>query len=292
MTDTPPILSGLSELADDYDAFILDLWGVLHDGVRAYPEAVECMRRLKAGGKTLLVLSNAPRQTVHVARTMERLGLDGDLYHHLMSSGEDTWRHLRDRPNDWYRELGRRMYHLGPERDANMQEGLDVTRVEDIQFAEFLLNTGPVSAKIDLDALEPLLRQAADRELPMVCANPDLVVMRGGERELCAGAVARRYEELDGEVRYHGKPHRGIYDTCFDILGDPDPARVLAVGDTLRTDIAGANAVGIDSVLITGGIHGEELKVHMGETPQPGDLADLYAREAQQPTAAMAAFRW
>jgi ribonucleotide monophosphatase NagD (HAD superfamily) len=126
----------------------------------------------------------------------------------------------------------------------------------------------------------------------MVCANPDLVVMRGGERELCAGAVARRYEELDGEVRYHGKPYRPIYDTCFALLGDPDPARVLAVGDSLRTDIAGANAVGIDSVLITGGIHGDELNVRMGEMPDAAALDALYKRAGERPTAAMPAFRW
>lgn len=292
MADSPPLADGISAFAPAYDAFILDLWGVLHDGVRAYPEAVDCMQRLRRAGKTLLVLSNAPRQTAEVARTMNELGLPPGLYHHLVSSGEDAWRHLRDRPAPWYRGLGRRMYHLGPARDRGMRAGLGVTAVDDVESADFILNTGPGEGQATLAAAEPLLRRAAGRGLPMVCANPDLVVMRGGAMELCAGSLARRYEELGGEVRYHGKPYRAIYDACFRRLGDPDPARVLAVGDSLRTDIAGARAAGIASVLVTGGIHGGELNVGMGEVPDARELAALCAREGQCPTAAMAAFRW
>lgn len=292
MTEASPFADGIAALADDYDVFILDLWGVLHDGVQAYPEAVACLRHLRRASKTLLILSNAPRQVGDVARTMTRLGLTPDLYDHLMSSGEDAWRHLRDRPAPWYRELGRRMYHLGPSRDDGMKAGLDVTLVDDIEHAEFILNTGPADADATIESTEPLLRRAAERELPMVCANPDLVVMRGDAVELCAGSLARRYEEMNGEVRYHGKPHPPIYDTCFRLLGDPDPARVLAVGDSLRTDIAGATAAGIASVLVTGGIHGGELNVRMGEVPAARDLTALYAREGQRPSVAMTAFRW
>jgi HAD superfamily hydrolase (TIGR01459 family) len=292
MTQLPATHRGLSDLADGYDAFILDLWGVLHDGVRAYPDAVEALHALKALGKRLLLLSNAPRQTKDLARQMERLGLTPDTYHHIMSSGQDAYTHLRQRPCAWYRDLGRRMLHIGPERDRNMAEGLGVSVVSDVQFAEFVLNTGPAEATTRIDGLEPVLRQAADRELPMVCANPDIRVMRGEAVELCAGALARRYEELGGEVRYHGKPYKGIYDSCFKLLDDPDPDRVLAVGDTLHTDVAGARQVGVDSAFVPGGIHGEELGVRMGNLPGRNALAALFEREAETPTHVLPAFRW
>lgn len=292
MTDRPTPIDGLEAVADRYDAFILDLWGVLHDGVRAYPDAVASLRALKRAGKRLLVLSNAPRQTPDIQAQMREKGLYDELYDHIMSSGEDAYRHLRDRPDAWYRELGRRMLHLGPERDQGMREGLEVTLVADPQFAEFVLNTGPADGVSSLAGFEPLLRQCADRELPMICANPDLIVMRGDEMELCAGALAQRYEELGGKVRYHGKPHAAIYDSCFELLGRPDPARTLAVGDTLRTDVAGANAVGIDSALVTGGIHAGDLGVKMGERADAATLHALIDREGPRPTYAMPAFRW
>ncbi|WP_027289681.1 TIGR01459 family HAD-type hydrolase [Rhodovibrio salinarum] len=292
MTDQPAIRRGLEELADGYDAFILDLWGVLHDGLRAYPEAVEALYALKARGKQLLLLSNAPRRTEDLARQMANLGLPEDSYHHLMSSGQDAYVHLRDRPCTWYRELGRRMLHIGPPHDANMREGLDVSVVSDVQFAEFVLNTGPALHATEIGALEPVLRQAADRELPMICANPDIRVMRGDSVELCAGALAKRYQELGGEVRYHGKPYQGIYDSCFQLLGDPDPKRTLAVGDTLHTDIEGANRVGIDSAFVPGGINAGDLGIRMGELPETDRLTALFAREGQSPTHVLPAFRW
>ena len=292
MTDQPAIRRGLEELADGYDAFILDLWGVLHNGLKAYPDAVAAMQALKARGKRLLLLSNAPRRTEDLARQMANLGLSPDSYHHLMSSGQDAWTHLRDRPCDWYRGLGRRMLHIGPPHDANMRDGLDISLVHDVQFAEFVLNTGPALQSTEIGPLEPVLRQAADRELPMICANPDIRVMRGDAVELCAGALAKRYEELDGEVRYHGKPYQGIYDSCFKLLDDPDPARTLAVGDTLHTDISGARQAGLDSAFVPGGINAGDLGIRMGELPETDKLAQLFAREGERPTHVIPAFRW
>ncbi len=283
---------GLSALADAYDAFILDLWGVLHDGVRAYPDAVACLRALQARGKPLVVLSNAPRPAAQVAAKMRDLGIPDDAYDHLMSSGEDTWRHLAHRSTDWYRRLGRRMYHLGPERDREMRESVDAERVAAIEDADFILNTGPPNDERTTTPLVPLLQRAVSRGLPMICANPDKVVMRGEVRELCAGAVAQHYAELGGEVVYHGKPHPPIYRTCFDLLDNPDPARVAAIGDSLHTDMAGANAMGMAGILVTGGIHAQALGVRMGERPSGHALTELCAGEGVWPTAALPALRW
>ena len=139
---------------------------------------------------------------------------------------------------------------------------------------------------------EAQLRAAAGLGLPMICANPDLEVIAGGVRQICAGALARRYEELGGRVRYHGKPHAEIYGACLAALAGVEPARILAVGDSLRTDIAGAQAIGLDSLLVIGGIHAEELCVAEGEAPTPENLAALCSRSGHRPTASVPLFRW
>lgn len=292
MTAAPPIHDGLADLVQSYDALIVDLWGVLHNGVEAYPDAVEALRALKQRNKTVLVLSNAPRPVRQIAARMAELGIPADLYDHLMSSGEDARHCLRDRPTAWYRALGRRLYHMGPARDGGVLAGLDVEVVRDPERADFILNTGPGDDESDLSVLDPLLEIGIGRGLPMICANPDLVVMRGNAPELCAGAVAARYADMGGVVHYHGKPHPAIYESCFARLGEPDRDRVLAVGDSLRTDVAGAARAGIDSAMVTGGIHAEALGVRMGESPDPRLLTDLCGREGIRPTYALPAFRW
>lgn len=290
--DTPPVHDGVGAFAERYEAFILDLWGVLHDGVRAYPGAVDALKHLKAAGKRLLVLSNAPRQTWSIAGRMTELGLTDDLYDVLLSSGEDVWRHLRDRPCPWYRGLGRRLLHLGPERDRVMLQEIDFDEVADVEAADVILDTGPPVDGQDVAELRPLLQRAAARGLPMICANPDLTVMRGDRSQACAGAVAALFEELGGHVRYHGKPYPAIYASCFELLGRPARARTVAIGDSLRTDIAGARGAGLDAVLVTSGIHADELGAAGGAPADPQRLAALCAAEGHVPSAVIPAFRW
>lgn len=292
MSDLPLCVQGMADLAERYDALILDLWGVLHDGVQAFPEAVAALEHLKARGTRLVILSNAPRPAAQVAAKMTDLGIPPALYDGLMSSGEAAQRHLRTRPDAWHQGLGRRLYHLGPPHDAVMCEGIDAEPVRDLADADFVLNTGPAVGATTLDGVEAALQAAAARDLPMICANPDLEVLRGAARELCAGAVAQRYEALGGTVVYHGKPYPAIYESCFALMDGVDRARVAAVGDSLRTDIAGARAVGIDGLFVTAGIHGAELGVTRGALPTPEALAPLFAREGQTPTAVLPAFQW
>ena len=286
-----PLVHGLSALADRYDAFLLDLWGVLHDGISAYPGAVECLQRLRAAGKGIAILSNAPRRASEVARRSAELGILSALYDIIHSSGEETWLHLKERPDAFHRGLGRACYHLGPERDRGVLDGLDLAETTDIGKASFLLNTGAHLAQSEVADYEPVLEPAARRGLPMVCANPDLEVIRGGVREICAGMLALRYEELGGTVRYHGKPHESVYRRVLSQLGS-SPDRVLAVGDSLRTDIAGARAAGLPSLLVTGGIHAEELGLAAGDHPDPALLAEICARSGERPDHAVPAFVW
>ncbi len=284
-------LQGLGEIAGDYDGFILDLWGVLHDGTAPFPGVIDALGRLKAAGKRLAVLSNAPRRAALVEARMNEIGLKRGLYDHVHSSGEETWQHLLRRDEPFYAALGQRCDHMGPTRDDNMLEGIGLERVAEITAAEFILNTGPSDWDETVAQHEPLLQAARARDLPMVCANPALVVVHQGRRAICAGAVAQRYEALGGRVRWHGKPFRPVYETCFAALGISDRRRIIAVGDSLRTDIAGANAAGIDSVLVTGGIHAEEFGLGGGQ-PDLDRLIEAVAASGHKPDAVIAHFRW
>lgn len=298
MTEAPsanspvPIHDGMAALADSYDAFILDLWGVLHNGIAAYPHAIDCLKALKARGKKLLVLSNAPRRAAGILERNIELGLVPELYDALHSSGEETWLHLKERPDAWYRDLGRRGFHLGPARDLGIREGLEIDFVDDLAEADFILNTGADRAEDRVEDFEDLLRAARARNLPMVCANPDLVVMRGAALEICAGAIAARYEALGAEVRYHGKPYADVYRRAFALLGVKDPSRIAGVGDSFRTDIAGARAAGIDGIFVAGGIHIEELAADTDGRPDPDRLAVIAAESGHHPAAVLPVFRW
>lgn len=279
-------LDGFAPLAQRYDGFILDLWGVIHDGVTAFPHAVACLRQLRAAGKPTLLLSNVPRPNAAVQTMMRGMGIEDTLYTHILTSGEAVRRALADPPDLWWAELGTRLFHLGPDRDRPVFADLPgYTEATTLAEADFLLNTGPDDHldPTDLSAFEPILAEAAHHRLKMICANPDLAVIRGGKRVLCAGALAERYRELGGDVRALGKPDPAIYQPALAALNIP-PNRVLAVGDSLNTDIAGAIGVSLDSCWVLSGLHAAAL----ANTP-----AETLAREAGTlPTTAIPRFAW
>lgn len=286
-----PLHDGLAPLAEAYDGYVCDLWGVLHDGVRAFPEAVACLEELRSRGAKIAVLSNAPRRAAEVEARMNELGIAPQLYDTVLSSGEVAWENLKSRTDDFYARLGRRCFHIGPDRDNGMRAGLDYDFVGDPGEADFLLNTGAHMGSSTLQDYEALLQAAASRRLPMVCANPDLEVIRGGVREICAGLLAQRYEDLGGPVRYHGKPHAEVYHECLSALGLPRH-RVAALGDSLRTDVAGALEAEIAPILIAGGIHAEALGIQGGETPSQAAVDRLCAESGWAPVACLPVLRW
>ncbi|MGH7002524.1 MAG: TIGR01459 family HAD-type hydrolase [Alphaproteobacteria bacterium] len=288
-----PIVAGMAALAERYEGFILDLWGTIHDGLRPWAGAGECLAELKRRGKRILLLSNAPRRSHLAIERLGEMGIARALYDDVLTSGEAANRALLHRNDDWHRRLGRRCYLLGPPKDDSVLEQVPHARAAHLADAEFIVNVGTFRRLDGLDAYEDLMQEAAARKLPMVCCNPDYEVLRGDDRELCAGAIARRYEELGGDVYYHGKPHAPIYDESLKRLGIADPRSVVAVGDALRTDVAGAAAYGMDSVLVVStGILAKELAIAPFEDPAPAALTRLFQREGQRPTAATAAFRW
>jgi HAD superfamily hydrolase (TIGR01459 family) len=287
-----PLIQGIAALAPRYDGFILDLWGVVHDGVAPLPGALECLDALKAAGKRIALLSNAPRRSDDVVERITRIGVPAGLYHHVMSSGEEAWQHLHRRDDPFYATLGRRCLHIGSERDMLIREGLELEFVDTAEQAEFILNTGPAGWEDRIADYAPLLRRALARALPMVCANPDLVVMHGNRLALCAGALAQWYEEAGGRVRWHGKPFPSVYDTCIELLGIVDRTRVLAVGDSLRTDIAGATGAGLDSVLIADGIHAEEFGTINNQPPDLERVAAALQSGSYSPVGVARSFCW
>jgi HAD superfamily hydrolase (TIGR01459 family) len=285
-------LTGFSQIAAAYDGFVLDLWGVIHDGVNAFPHAVDCLSHLRDAGKKTLLLSNVPRPNDAVRTMMRRMGIADALYTDILTSGEAVRRALQAPPDAWWSALGNRVFHLGPERDRPVLEGLPLTPVATPAEADFVLNTGPDDHRnpSDMNEFEPILQECATHGLPMICGNPDLEVIRGGIRVLCAGSLALRYQALGGDVRSLGKPDPAIYQPVLAQLAMPK-GRVLAVGDSLRTDIAGATAVGLATCWVLDGLHGETLRRADGSY-DPVQVAATARDAGMAPVAAMARFSW
>lgn len=285
-----PLLSGLSVLADKYDALLCDVWGVLHNGREAYPGVAEALGRFRAKGGHVLLLSNAPRPSDALPVMFERMGIPHDVYDGILTSGDATRLFLATH------ERGTRCHYVGPDRDLTLFDGTGVARVGEAE-AEFILVTGPFDDEVEgpedyRDAFAPL----AARGLPLICANPDIIVERGDRHIYCAGALARLYEELGGEVIYFGKPHGPVYGIARRRLAEmtgaavPD-ARILAVGDGPLTDIKGANDTGIDALFITGGIAAADCGASV-EAPEEARVDLVLARAGVKAVGAMPRLIW
>ncbi|HEY5046471.1 MAG TPA: TIGR01459 family HAD-type hydrolase [Rhizomicrobium sp.] len=258
MTNPPDILSGLSQIAGDYDALICDVWGVLHDGTSARAGAIEALKQFRAAQGPVVLLSNAPRPVAVLEEQFARIGVPHDCYDAIVTSGVATREALAIRCE----EGPLRMLHIGPERDRGVFEGLPIECVT-LENAGVVLCTGLYDDEKETPAdYRDLLAALKKRELTLLCANPDIVVQRGGRLIWCAGAVARAYEEAGGDAVYYGKPHKPIYATTLEAArraAGRAIERPLAVGDGLETDIAGANRMGLDALFVADGIHGEQI---------------------------------
>lgn len=272
----PPLVSGLSALAGDYDLILCDVWGVVHNGVAAFPAACAALGQARAQGATVLLVSNAPRPNSFVISMLDGFGVARTTYDAVVTSGDVTQDVIS-------REAGARVFHLGPPRDMGTFSGLDITMTDDIAAADLVVCTGLVDDNVETpEDYRPLLTGMKARGQRFICANPDLVVERGDRLVYCAGAIAQLYDTLGGETVYCGKPHRPIYDTAFArataLRGREIPRdRVLGIGDALRTDILGANGAGFDALFIASGIHAAELKAENGAIPDEASLAELFS---------------
>lgn len=283
------LIDGIGGIAGGYDLFLLDQWGVLHNGATVHPSAVDAMQRLRDAGKRVILISNSSKPSANSVANLTRMGIDRNLYSDVVTSGELAWRQMTAAEDPFFRDLGSRCYMFTWDGDTSFIEGLPYAAVEHMDEADFLLLSGTSGATIGV--YEAALQAGAARGLPMVCLNRDFVsVSPEGELVECSGMVARRYEALGGSVRYYGKPGREIYDACLSLA--PGTKRAIAIGDSLHHDIAGGNAMGIDTVFVTGGIHAFDLGIRPGEAPTLEALARLYEREGVRPDYAMARFTW
>ncbi len=246
-----------ADLLGRYPALLCDIWGVVHNGVAVFPDALEALDAYRSAGGAVVLISNSPRPSPGVCAQLDGLGVCSTLYDAVVTSGDTIKTLLAARP-------GVRVYHLGPDRDRNLMDGLDLELV-DIDSAECVLCSGLVDDESETpDDYEELLGDLARRNLRMYCANPDRVVHRGENLIYCAGALAARFTDVGGDVVMAGKPFAPIYDLAFEKLTErmgtcPDRSDVLAIGDGVPTDLAGAAGAGLDMLFVTSGIHGLEV---------------------------------
>ena len=284
-------LDGLRDIAGDLSLVICDLWGVMHNGLQVHPAAIEAITKVRDAGVASIFLSNAPRPRYHVRKQLIRMGMPDALTDYIVTSGGLA----RDAVRSSYK--GAKLYHLGPEEDRNTVEGLSVDEVEHPDDAEVILATG--LEFLDVERHRGLLLNASKRRVPFLCANPDRVVHVGDKLYTCAGAIADLYEAMDGPVQWFGKPTAESLHTCVSERGlspDTDPNRVIMIGDSLQTDIAGAKAAGYGSLFIAGGIHREEWPL-VEDTLQENELPktafqNIFGPAKPMPTFAMKFLEW
>tara|TARA_B100000575_G_scaffold230209_1_gene191191 strand:+ start:67 stop:873 length:807 start_codon:yes stop_codon:yes gene_type:complete len=247
-------LKGLKEIFNNYDTFIIDLWGVIHNGITLNPKAIEAIENLKKNSKKFVFLSNAPRPSENVINFLLKMNMEKKYLSNVMTSGEAAMYAINKK------KFGETFFHLGPSRDNKIFEKVKDFKTK-INKCDFILCTGLFDEHEDnLEYYKYLLKDHVSKKL--ICTNPDLTVHRGEVEELCAGSVAKVFEELGGNTIYFGKPYKEVYKMCFD-----GNEKVLAIGDNLRTDIKGANNMNIDCIYITEGVHrneynnNEELKI-------------------------------
>ena len=285
----PDIIDSFAPLARHYDVLLCDVWGVVHNGVVAFAPACAALRRFRAGGGTVILITNAPRPGASVGRILDRLGVPREAYDAITSSGDVTRGVVEGR-------LRERVFHLGPPRDLPIFAGLEVNFAP-LESADYVVCSGLFDDAVETpENYRGLLAAMRGRALFMVCANPDVVVERGDTLVYCAGALADAYAALGGEVLYCGKPYAPIYQAALGSAaafrgGERPPlTRVLAIGDSVRTDLKGAAAFGVDCMFVISGIHAEEFGDR--EAPDLSSLDAIFAAAGVTPKAVARRLEW
>jgi HAD superfamily hydrolase (TIGR01459 family) len=284
----PPLIPHFSEIAPDYDVLLCDVWGVVHNGVAAFAPACDALMRARARGATVIFITNSPRPSEQVGRQLERLHVPRESYDAMVSSGDVTRGVIEQ-------HHGQSLCHIGPERDRSIFTGLNV-QFAPMESADYVVCSGLDDDDVDTpEDYRGRLEIMRKRNMLMVCGNPDVVVERGDRLVYCAGSIADLYATMGGEVLYAGKPYRPIYDMALnkaEAAAGKKPAlkRVLAIGDSMRTDLKGAHTLGVDFLFVTSGIHAEELGGR--ERPDAGALKNAFTAAGEMPKAVMRQLVW
>jgi HAD superfamily hydrolase (TIGR01459 family) len=278
-------VESLREIVTGVDVVLSDIWGVVHNGLESFPEACEALHNFRQRGGTVILITNAPRPADSVQRQLRKLGVADETYDAIVSSGDLTRLYVADHP-------GRKVFWLGPERDSSIHRGLDAV-LSPLEEADYVVCTGLYDDETEsAEDYRGMMLKARERKLTLVCANPDIVVERGDRLIYCAGAIAELYRELGGEVIFYGKPHRPIYERAMALAGERqghqiDRKKVLAIGDSVRTDLTGAREFGIDCLFVTRGIHSEEFEGL--DQLDPASVLELFGHP---PKALIRELRW
>ena len=275
----------LRDVVGSAEVLLSDIWGVVHNGLAAFPDACQALHNFRQQGGTVILITNAPRPADSVQRQLRKLEVADEIYDAIVSSGDLTRHFVANHP-------GQKMFWIGPERDNSIYRGLDPV-LSPLEQADYIVCTGLFDDETEsAENYRAMLLQARERSLTLVCANPDIVVERGDRLIYCAGAVAELYLELGGEVIFYGKPHRPIYERAIALASERrghavELNRVLAIGDSVRTDLAGAQGFGIDCLFVTRGIHSEEFAGI--EQLDPASVRELFGHP---PRALMRELKW
>lgn len=288
----PQFIDGIRGFADRYQGFLIDQWGVIHDGERALPHALAALNELQRRNKRVVLLSNSGRRAELNRRRLAAMGFNMGGFTAVVTSGEAAWSLLRHRAGPPYSELGRRCLLLTIGDDLGVVADLGLELVDRPEAAEFILATGLEIPPKSLDDYRRLLEPAAARGVPMVCSNPDRVAPTARGLQIAPGSVAAIHAELGGTVHYVGKPHRPIYGACFDALEGLEPEEIVAVGDSLEHDIAGAQNAGIASCFLTAGIHAADFPPGMSRAACQHVMDELCARHDTRPDWVAPALVW
>ncbi len=279
-------IAGIKDIASRYNAFFLDIFGVLHNGITPYPGTVQCLREMKAAGLKISLLSNTPKRGPYVMKDLASIGITPDLYDTIVTAGDGAHRAL-----DNYQGQGCCFFGAGA--FDPLLEGHDIQRVTHPEDSDFILNAVTSQYAFDHKAMADILSDAARKNIPMICANPDLVVHIGSTLYECAGTVAKIYEEVGGTVAYYGKPYEAVYEMAREALALSSSDKICAVGDALHTDVQGANRFGIDSVFNLVGIHWEDLQLnHQPGTADMNKVQTTIYQQPHRPTYTMSGFQW
>lgn len=278
----PRFIEKLDEVASGYKIILSDVWGVLHNGVAAFPHAVDALRRARANGQTVVLITNAPRPRQGVREQLAALDVPEDCWDRIVTSGDVT--------RDLISAGARRVFHIGPDRDLSLYDGLDIELVEEFEASGVVCTGLFDDDKETPEDYAEMLQRLRARDLPFICANPDIVVERGDRLIWCAGVLARDYAQLGGRTYIAGKPHRPIYEAALaaaaEMLGrEVARGEVLAIGDGMLTDVKGAADNGLDVLYVSGGIHAADYGDEM--SPDPERLAAFLDKHGYRPVAIM-----
>lgn len=251
------ICQGISDISDSYMGFIIDQWGVLHNGEKAYDGVIECLKELKARKKYIIILSNSGKRAEENKERLKKIGIGPSLYDYILTSGEMTWQGLKDQNEGFFKSLGKKCYLMSRGGDRSIVRDLDIEVVDNIKDAEFLLISGADSPDKTLEDYEPILKEAVRKQLIALCANPDSRGVMGIHYIMGPGTLARRYKDFGGVVHYIGKPHQPIFQKCIKILQEREiyPGQTIMIGDTMAHDVLGGSLVNIDTCLVRSGLH-------------------------------------